>query len=198
MTTQDGNMIKFWHLTIFVIVCSLMTATGLLAQDAPRYDFIGFGVGYDRMLSEARNMEYAVKEEEIKAPYGTHYVLLQKDMQFYGEHIALFFNENKELIFFSVSYELKENHSQTVIEKLVLSIGDRLIEKYGPNEVATAPYYRIYENNYEVFLYPTGPAPEVATLSFKQLDLYSAYQEYYKQEVERLENEEIAETVEKL
>jgi hypothetical protein len=164
----------------------------------PRYDFIEFGSSYDRLLSQAKNGEYTVKEEEIGAPYGTHYVLLEKEQQFYMEHIALFFNEDKELIYFNVSYVLKDDHSQTIIEKLILSMAEKLNEKYGPNELETAPYYRLYENNYEIFLYPTGPAPETARLSFKQLDRFSVYQEYYRQEVEKEEREEIAGTVEKL
>ena len=97
-----------------------------------------------------------------------------------------------------MSYELKENHSQTIMEKLIRSMGEKLTEKYGPNERETAPYFRVYESNFEIFLYPTGPAPELARLSMKQLDRYASYQEYYKEEVEKLENQEIAQTVEKL
>ena len=182
----------------FLLLTVLIPTASLFCQDATKYDFIEFGKKYDSLLSQARNEEYTVKEEEIKAPYGTHYALLEKDLQFYEENISLFFNENKELLYFNVSYVLKENHSQTIIEKLIFSMGEKLIEKYGPNEVATAPYYRLYENNYEIFLYPTGPAPETARLSFKQLDRFVVYQEYYRQEVEKLENEEIAGTVEKL
>jgi hypothetical protein len=182
----------------FILLTVLIPSASLFCQETPKYDFVEFGKKYNSLLSQARTEEYTVKEEEIKAPYGTHYVLLEKDLQFYGENISLFFNENKELIYFNISYVLKENHSQTIIEKLILSMGKKLIEKYGPNEVATAPYYRLYENNYEIFLYPTRPAPEIARLSFKQLDRFVVYQEYYRQEVEKLENEEIAGTVEKL
>ena len=49
-----------------------------LAQETPRYDFVGFEVGYDRLLNDARKQEYAIKEEEIKAPYGVYNVLLSK------------------------------------------------------------------------------------------------------------------------
>jgi hypothetical protein len=125
-------------------------------------------------------------------------VLLSKELQFYRENIELFFNENRELIYFSVSYELRENQSQTIMEKLIGSMGEKLTEKYGPSERSTAPYFRVYESNFEIFLYPTGPAPELARLSMKQLDRYASYQEYYKKEVEKLENQEIAATVEKL
>jgi hypothetical protein len=185
-------------LLLFVILFVVLPVFSLFAQNQPRYAFIGFGDSYDRILGEARKQEYTVKEEEIKAAYGTHFLLLEKELQFYREELSLFFNQGKELIYFSVHYVLKENHSQTIIEKLIRSLGAKLVEKYGPNERETAPYYRLYENNYEVFLYPTGPAPEVARLSFKQLDRYTAYLDYYRLEVEKLENQEIAETVEKL
>jgi hypothetical protein len=186
------------YFLIPLVLAVLLPASSLFSQDAPRYAFIGFGDRYDRILSEARKQEYTVKEEEIKAAYGTHYVLLEKELQFYREELSLFFNEGKELIYFSARYVLKANHSQTIIEKLILSMGEKLVEKYGPNERENAPYYRLYENNFEIFLYPTGPAPEAARLSFKQLDRYTAYLEYYRLEVEKLENQEIAETVEKL
>ena len=181
-----------------VALLGLLAHAPLFAQETPRYDFIRFDERYDRLIREARNQEYAVTEEEIKAPYGVYHALFEKELQFYDEDIALFFNENKELIYFTVSYELKENHSQTVMEKLIQSMGGKLAEKYGPNERETAPYYRVYENTFEIYLYPTGPAPELTRLSMKQLDRYASHQEYYRQEVEKLVNQEIAGTVEKL
>ena len=182
---------------LIMLLVGLPAAT-IFSQDTPTYDFIEFGSRYDRLISQAKGNDYTVKEEEIQAPYGTYYVLLEKEQQLYGEQVALFFNENRELIYFNVSYILQENQSQTIIEKLIMSLADKLIETYGPNELSTAPYYRLYENNYEIFLYPTGPAPETARLSFKQLDRFVVYQEYHQQEVDKVEDEEIAGTVEKL
>jgi hypothetical protein len=184
---------------MLVLLAAIAAPAGMLSgQETPRYAFIGFGESYDRIVSEASRQEYAVKEEEIRAAYGTHFVLLEKQLQFYDENISLFFNDDKTLIYFTITFELRENHSQTIIEKLIRSMSEKLAEKYGPSERETAPYFRLYENNFEIFLYPTGPAPEVARLSYKQLDSYAEYREYYRQEVEKLENEEIAGTVEKL
>jgi hypothetical protein len=196
--TRVKRITEAYCLAALICISTLVPSASILAQEAPRYDFVGFDMRYDRLLNEARKQAYAVKEEEIKAPYGVYSVLLSKELQFYGESIALFFNEDKELIYFSVSYELRENHSQTIMEKLIRSMGEKLRDKYGPSERETAPYFRVYENNFEIFLYPTGPAPELARLSMKQLDRYALYQEYYRQEVEKLENQEIAETVQKL
>ncbi len=182
----------------FCFCVFLIPAVSLFGQQAPRYDFIEFGKRYDSLLSQARRGGYTVKEEEIRAVYGTHHVLLEKELQFYGENISLFFNENRELIYFNVSYVLKENHSQTIINDLILSVGEKLVEKYGPSERETVPYYRNYENRYEIFLYPPGQPPEVATLSFKELERFTEYRAYYDQEVKKLEEQEIAGTVEKL
>jgi hypothetical protein len=182
----------------FILCAFLMPAMSLFGQEAPRYDFIEFDKRYASLLSQARREGYTVKEEEIRAVYGTHLVFLEKELQFYGENISLFFNQNRELIYFNVSYVLKENHSQTIINDLILSMGEKLAEKYGPNERETVPYYRTYENNYEIFLYPPGQPPEVATLSFKELDGFMEYRAYYDQEVKKLEEEEIADIVEKL
>jgi len=198
--TKEKPLRHTVHLLILIGVALLgiITQASLFAQETPRYDFIRFDERYDRLIREAQNQKYAVTEEEIKAPYGVYYALFEKELQFYDEDIALFFNENKELIYFTVSYELKENHSQTVMEKLIQSMGEKLAEKYGPNERETAPYYRVYENTFEIYLYPTGPAPELTRLSMKQLDRYASHQEYYRQEVEKLVNQEIAGTVDKL
>jgi hypothetical protein len=171
---------------------------GLYGQETPSYSFITFTSNYNRLLNAARADGYQVIEEEIAAVHGNYHVLLQKPGQFYGENISLFFNENRELIFFSVRFELNQNHSQRIIEKLMLSMGDKLKDKYGENEREFVPYFRIYDNNFEIYLYPQGPAPTNARLSIKQLDRYESYQEFYREEVERLENEEIAETVENL
>ena len=197
MGNNTKRRISYVVLFILVLVVCIPSAA-VICQDKPKYDFIEFGSRYDTLLNRAKNEAYTVKEEEIKAPYGTHYVLLEKEQQFYQERVSLFFNENKELIYFNITYVLNDGLSQTIIEKLILSMAEKLVEKYGTNELATAPYYRMYENNYEVFLYPTGPAPETARLSFKQLDRFIVHQEYYRQEVEKAESEEIAGTVEKL
>jgi len=186
-------LIRYCCLVLVIVI--FIPFSILFAQEEPSYSFITFNKSYDNLLKSAGTDGYQVKEENIGSVYGTYWVSMEKSLQFYSEDIALFFNENRELVFFSVRFELNENHSRTIIDKLSRSLGEKLTEKYGDNENASYPYYRMYENNYEIFLHPQGTASDTVLLSFKQLDRYSAYQEYYREEVERLENEEIAKTV---
>jgi hypothetical protein len=185
-------------LLFIIIILILAPPLGLFGQETPSYSFISFTSNYNRLINAARADGYQVIEEEIAAVHGNYHILLQKPGQFYGENISLFFNENRELIFFSIRFELNQNHSQRIIEKLIVSMGEKLEDKYGENEREHVPYFRIYENNFEIYLYPQGPAPTNARLSIKQLNRYDLYQEFYREEVERLENEEIAETLENL
>jgi hypothetical protein len=185
---------------IFLIVLVLLAAgpLSLRCQDSPEYDFIDFDTGYSRILTRARSGGYQVKEEELLSVYGTRHVLLEKDLQFYSEDVSLFFDQNRDLIYFSVRYTLHENQSRTIMARLTESISERLVEKYGENERPTDPYYRVFENRYEIHLFPSTPASEITRLSFKHLERYEAYGGYYEMEVRELEDEEIEQTVDNL
>jgi len=180
---------------IAVVLAVFIPALSVCAQESPSYTFIDFNKSYDSIVSSAGSNGYQVKEQEITSFFGKHYLFLEKSQEFYSEKIALFFDAEKKLIFFSVLYALSENQSSRVIQKLDESLALKLVEKYGENENNNVPYYRVYQNMYEIFLYPPGSGGRTARLSFKQLDRSSAYLDYYKQEVEKLENETISKTV---
>ncbi len=175
---------------MFSIYCSAS------AQQPPSYSFVSFGNNYDSILSSARSDGYQIKEEELNSSFGNYSLQSEKQFDFYSENLFLFFNEKKELIFFTVQYELKKDQTKTILDKLVISILDKLVEKYGTNENDNFPYYRIFENQYEIVVRPRQSTSNFANISFKQLDKFSEYQEYHQQELERLENEEISKTVE--
>ena len=82
-----------------------------------------------------------------------------------------------------MQYELKKEQSKTILDKLVLSIMDKLVEKYGENENDNFPYYRVFENQYEIVVRPRQSTSNFANISFKQLDKFSEYQEYHQQEL---------------
>lgn len=183
---------------IVVVLVFFIPALSVCAQESPSYTFIDFNKSYDSIVSSAGSNGYQVKEQEITSFFGKYYLLLEKSQEFYSEKTALFFDAEKKLIFFSVQFSLGENQSSRVIQKLYESLAQKLVEKYGENENNNVPYYRVYQNMYEIFLYPSGSGVQTARLSFKQLDRSSAYMDYYKQEVEKLENEAISQTVGKL
>lgn len=182
-------------LSIFLFMAGFFCCS-VYAQQSPSYSFVSFDKNYDSLLGSARTDGYQVKEEELNSTFGKHKIFAEKQLDFYTENLYLFFNENKELIFFTVRYKLDENSSKTILDKLVQSIKEKFIEKYGVNENETLPYYRVVGDQYEVILRPRQATSGFANISFKQVDRFSDYQAYYKLEVEKLENEEITKTVE--
>ena len=66
---------KKQRLTLYVILTLLMAvffipSASIFCQEKPKYDFIEFGSKYDKILSQAKNGDYTVKEEEIKEALG--------------------------------------------------------------------------------------------------------------------------------
>ena len=187
---------KFLTAGLFSLYIIISISFNAFAQQPPSYSFVSFGDRYDSILRLARSDGYQIKEEELNSSFGNYSLQAEKQLDFYTENLFLFFNEKKELIFFTVQYELKKEQSKTILDKLVLSIMDKLVEKYGENENDNFPYYRVFENQYEIVIRPRQSTSNFANISFKQLDKFSAYQDYHQQELERLENEEISKTVE--
>jgi len=196
---------KRWIKTILLLAALVFlmstTCAALYAQEGrrskPEYAFVAFDRSYADIVRAARRGEYDVVEEETGSQYGKHLVKLGKPQKFYSEKLYLFFNENKELIFFTVMYGLYENGSKTIIDKLVTSIEQKFIDEYGESEKTSVPYYRVVEGEYELFVKPINVSSTTATVSFKNLQGYDEYQEYYTIEVEREEDEEIKRTVDK-
>lgn len=182
-------------LSVFLFITGFFCSS-VYAQQSPSYSFVSFDKNYDSLLRSARTNGYQVKEEELDSLFGKHEIFAEKPLDFYTENLYLFFNEKKELIFFTVRYKLDKDSSKTIFDKLVRSIKEKLVEKYGTNENETLPYYRVVGNQYEVVLRPRQATSGFANISFKQLNRFLDYQDYYRQEVEKLENEEILKTVE--
>ncbi len=188
---------KFFIFTFGLLLFGVVSGIPVYSQQIPSYSFISFEKSYSGLIDTARSEGYQIKEDEINSSYGKHYILIEKPLTFYLERIYLFFDEEKQLILFSVSYTVKENQSKAVLDKLIFSITEKLQEKYGPNENATLAYYKLYENKFELVVKPRQSSSSRGDITFKSIDGYSQYQDYYKLEVERLENEEIATTVDK-
>lgn len=185
--------IKF---TVIIFIFALLViAPFAYSQQAPTYSFIKFSDGYQKLKQESEDNGYRIKEDDIKSVYGQNLLVLIKPMNYYIENIYLFFNENKELIYFNVGFNLKENQPRRILEKLFSSIRDKLKEKYGESDNSNLPYYKTVENKYDVFLHPFQAYSNNLEISFKQVDKYSQYQIYYDQKIKKLENEDINKTI---
>jgi hypothetical protein len=187
---------KFLMAVLLGVYIIIFLCCGAYAQQVPSYSFVSFANNYVSILGTARSNGYQVKEEELYSSFGNYSIQAEKQFDFYSENLFLFFNENRELIFFTVQYELDEDQTKTILDRLVLSIQDKLVEKYGSNENENFPYYKIFENQYEIVIRPRQSTSNFANISFKQLEKFSEYQAYHQQELERLEDEEISKTVE--
>ena len=176
------------------LLLSLVFSTAS-AQVMPGYSFASFDKNYQTLLGAARSGGYQVKEEEINSPSGKYSLRAEKAQSFYKEELFLFFNEKKELVSFTARFTLAENQSKTVLDRLVQSIKEKLVQKYGPNEKQNYPYFKLVENKYEVALKPRQYFSAAAECAFREIARGDAYKTYYVQEVQRLENDEITKTV---
>jgi hypothetical protein len=184
-------------LVVLVFCAALFFPPGVSAQLQPSYSFVGFEKGYETILSAGRAEGFQVKEEEISSQYGKYFLLLEKIQTFYTERIYLFFSENKALVSFTVEYSVETGQSWTILDRLISSITERLVEKYGPSENELYPYFRSVEGEYELFVKPHQSFSPSARVTFRHLGRVSQYETYYQQEVERLEQQAIDSTVEK-
>ncbi len=189
------TVLKMLIITSLLIVSVISLKVDVFAQESPSYSFITFTASYTGILSAARKNGYQIKEEEINSLYGKYHILLEKSHSFYSEKVYLFFNEEKNLISFTIEYSVGENQSRTVLDKLVFSITEKLVEKYGPNENETFPYYRNVANEYEVEVKPRQSFSGFARVAFKYPERVDQYEVYYHEEVGRLEDQEIEKTV---
>ncbi|RKX95848.1 MAG: hypothetical protein DRP84_02880 [Spirochaetes bacterium] len=182
---------------LFAFVCIIVFQSSyyLYAQQAPTYSFIKFDANYKSLMSQAEKKGYRVEEKDINSTYGQTLLSLTKVMNFYSENIYLFFNENKELIYFSVDFKLKDNQPRRILEELHSSIRRKLIEKYGENDTTNFPFYKIVGDQYEIFLHPFQAYSNNVEVSFKFLDRYNNYQSYYVQQIKKFETEDINQTV---
>ena len=169
----------------------------IYAQQAPTYSFINFDTNYQKLKSNAENDGYKIEENEIKSVFGQSLLYLSKSMNFYVENIYLFFNEKKELIYFSVDFSLKQNQPRRILEELYSSIINKLVEKYGENENTNFPFYKVIGNQYEIFMHPFQAYSNSVEVSFKDIEKYSQYQTYYNQQIKKLETKDINQTVNK-
>jgi hypothetical protein len=179
----------------FFLFSTVWNAGVLHAQTVPSYSFISFETNYSSIVNAARREGYHLKEEDITSRYGKYHIFLEKALTYYTENIYLFFNEQKELVSFTVLFTINENQPRTVLDKLVGSISEKLTDKYGPSENETYSYYKLYENTYELVVRPRQSSSGSAYVTFKHAQRDVDYQDYYVKEVEELENEEIEETV---
>ena len=100
---------KFLTVGLFSLYITISICFSAFAQQPPSYSFVSFGDRYDSMLRFARSDGYQIKEEELNSSFGNFSMQAEKQFDFYTENLFLFFNEKKELIFFTVQYELKKS-----------------------------------------------------------------------------------------
>jgi hypothetical protein len=181
---------------LLVLAClAVRFSPGASAQVKPGYSFAAFDKNYDTLLSAARSAGYQVKEEEITSPYGRFSFRAEKAEQFYKEELFLFFNEKKELISLTARFTVAENQSKDVLDRLLASIKEKLVQKYGPGERQNYPYFKLVESKYEIVVKPRQHFSASAESAFREIARSEAYKTYYVQEVQRLENEAISKTV---
>jgi hypothetical protein len=189
-----ARTLRYFGMLVLLYLATHFSPTAS-AQVRPGYSFATFDKNYDTLLSAARSAGYQVKEEEINSPYGKFSLRAEKAEKFYKEELFLFFNEKKELISLTARFNVLENQSKEVLDRLVGSIKEKLVQKYGPSERQNYPYFKLVENKYEVVVKPRQYFSASAESAFRELARSDTYKTYYVKEVQRLENEAISKTV---
>jgi len=178
------------------IIVLIFLFTGLsvyvYAQDVPFYSFVRFDSSYDSIISSAKNEEYEIQESEINSPFGKYLVTIKKPLSYHTEQIYLFFNQDKQLQFFTVRFLLGENQSRLLLDRLATSIIEKLGERYGESEPGAMLYKKLINERYEIIVPPIYAGSRIFEVSFKDLERYSSFQQFYEAEMKAKEDEEIA------
>ncbi|MCX8058811.1 MAG: hypothetical protein N3A58_05310 [Spirochaetes bacterium] len=156
------------------------------------YGFFSFSKNYDALKSGATNNGYKFTEKEINSIFGKFLLIFEKQYQTYNESVYIFFNEKKEPIFIKITYTLMTKTTRSFLEKLFLEVKKVLHEKYGPTQREDLPYYRNYNDKYEIILSPLFAASISFDLQVKFNDKYIAYIDYYNKEVSKTQDAEIS------
>ncbi|MFW6139718.1 MAG: hypothetical protein ACOC7U_11180, partial [Spirochaetota bacterium] len=151
--------IKVGILALAAVLGGAAAERGFSQQESgPGYSFILFDANYSEIINSAESAGYRIAEQEITSGYGKYLVSLQKQLEFYTENIGLFFNQEKQLIFFSARFALLENQSPDIVDRLAASMKNKLTENYGQGQKEAFPYYREYQNKYVIALNPHFPS----------------------------------------
>ena len=156
------------------------------------YSFFSFSKNYDSLKTQANTNGYKFTEKEINTVFGQYLLILEKAYQTYTESLYIFFNEKKEPIFISITYTLMTKSSRSFLEKLFLEIKKVLNDKYGPSQREDLPYYRNFNDKYEIILSPLFAASISFDLQVKFNEKYLAYIDYYNKEVSKVQDAEIS------
>lgn len=182
---------KLTKIILVVLIYSFILTQLAFSQTVPGYGFINFTMNYNTILTQLKNKSFEIKEQEIASKYGNYLIFASKTLNYYTETFYLFFNEKKELIFFQVGFELNNLQSRDELEKLYISMTKKLEEKYGKPENENFPYFKMFENNYEITLFPLFPGANKIKLTYKYIEKFNEYQDYYKANLEKEVDTEI-------
>lgn len=156
------------------------------------YGFFSFSKNYDSLKSGGNGAGYKYTEKEINSIFGKFLLIFEKQYQTYNESLYVFFNEKKEPIFMKLTYTLMTKTSRNFLEKLFLEIKKVLHEKYGPTQREDLPYYRNYNDKYEIILSPLFAASISFDLQVKLNEKYLSYIDWYNKEVSKTQDAEIS------
>lgn len=184
------NVFNFTIILIYLILFLLFSVL-VFSQTIPGFAFINFTMRYDDIIKQLNNSSFEVKEDEIAAKFGNYLIQATKVLTFYKEVFYLFFNEKKELIYFEIDFSLNNLQSRVELEKLFYSVKKKLEDKYGESENENFPYFKNFENKFQIILYPLFPGNNKIKITYKCNEKYESFLEYYKKAIEKDLNNEI-------
>lgn len=148
------------------------------------YSFINFNSNYATILGKLKSSNYNIEEKEISSINGKFFIYAEKKLNFLKEKLYLYFDYQKNLIYFLVSFECEDAYTRAPLEKLYSLILEKLNQKYGESENKDLGYYKMSTDT-EVCLLPIVPFKNSIEIWAKNKLALSKYQDDYKAETQK-------------
>jgi len=148
------------------------------------YSFINFNSNYATTLGKLKSGNYNIEEKEISSINGKFFIYAEKKLNFLKEKLYLYFDYQKNLIYFLVSFECEDAYTRAPLEKLYSLLIEKLNQKYGESENKDLGYYKMSADT-EVCLLPIVPFKNSLEIWAKNKIALSKYQDDYKNETQK-------------
>ncbi len=154
------------------------------------YSFVNFQSNYATLLGKLKSASYNVEEKDLNSINGKFLIIAQKKLNFISEKIYLYFDYQKNLIYFQITFLCEDAYTRRPLENLYAQLVEKLKQKYGENQNKDYGYYKKTETT-EVILFPILPFKNSIEIQAKNLKLFEKYVGEYKSTMEKEANQEV-------
>jgi len=154
------------------------------------YSFINFQSNYATLQQKLKSASYNIEEKDVNSPNGKYLIIAEKKLNFMTEKLYLYFNYQKNLIYFQVTFLCEDAYTRKPLEKLYAQLVEKLNQKYGETQNKDFGYYKKTDTT-EVILFPILPFKNSIEIQAKNIPLFEQYVKEYTAEMEKSQNQEV-------